>query len=166
METYPSAAFPEPKVNHAAEWTSPVRVNDPARGPAFVERVTDDQTYVYDVSWTMTQSQWSLFQNWIFHKVNNGADWFEMPVPLYSDLRGERQNAQVNFMGNQPKARRNGLLINITARLFIRNLTDYRYTAEFTQELLDLAEAGYDNLPVLLDRLEIFTNEDMQVIPA
>lgn len=166
MAIYPASVLPSPLVNHSAEWTSTNRTSNPINGPAINERISDDSTYMYSVTWNMTQYQWRVFQGWFFHKINNGADWFDIDMPLFEDAKGGLKTVSANFMNDQPKPSRFGTRIIVTAKLSIRNLQVYRDTEAFIDQLIDFADNGYPELSGLITRLEQFSNFDMQVIPS
>lgn len=120
--------LPLPIVSQQVSWPNPSLVTSVQKGPIIVERWTEDQVYMFSVRWNMSSFEWRLMQGFIYHKLLNGTEWFDIPLNIFHSTSGETKICEANFMGDQPQTQQIGGRQSITAILTIRNISALRGT--------------------------------------
>ncbi len=73
---------------------------------------------VFNVSFTvrMTEEQFQYFQSWHIHKINNGADWFNMPVRLGSVITQQEVRFRRMYKTDHSEAYRVSITMELEQR--------------------------------------------------
>lgn len=81
-ESYPSTLLPNPQVNFRGAIQQNVIRTKMDSGRYRARRRFTRELREYRVSWQFSDDQYGVFQSWLLHKLNGGADWFNISLPL------------------------------------------------------------------------------------
>jgi hypothetical protein len=91
MEQWPSSILPDPTVDFGGELDQSV-IKTPMDSSRIRQRrrFTREQRN-YNVTWSFKDFEFGMFESWVLHKINGGADAFNIYLPV----GGDRMNVLV-----------------------------------------------------------------------
>lgn len=131
---------------------------DAAFGVPSVHKWSDDSPVRFSLVWNFDQDQLTAFLDFFHVDLDNGSRWFLLPLQWNDDEGGVTQELEVNFDSARPNYSNNGKRRIVTSTVIARSLP--RDNQEFYDAFLPLLILD-DEVAPLVDRLEIFSNEDM-----
>ena len=164
MEQFPHYAFGYPikaRISHSESENVLTTVTD--RGAPVNELLSIDNIASFQLLFRMSEAQYTVLNNWIKTKLNNGQAWFLMELPYDITSSGSNSELEVNFMGDRPKmAGYTGKFLNVVFSVVVRKLPEQ--SEQWVDDMLGLIGGIEGDPEEFLDRLAIYANEDQQLL--
>ena len=80
--TYPSAKFPAPALAFSGKTSQNTRRTKMDSGRTRQVRQFTTEVRTYSAKWELNNAQFEAFQAWVKYKLHNGADWFNIALPV------------------------------------------------------------------------------------
>lgn len=120
------------------------RESNPAGGPPYFEAFGDDVPIVWAFNLRFTRSQAMYFWSWVKSQINNGRDWFNMPIGTEYDAVIGQQVQEVHFTesGFPQLTSENNDVLTYSCEVVARSITKDDVTDEFIFQWFDLYGAN------------------------
>ncbi len=124
-------------------------------GPALQRSKTDSPIYEISFAFNFTDAENLLFESWYKHILNNGVDWFLIPLAVGDELREQ----EARFSSSYQSAMSGAGLWKITASLEIRQRELYS-----KDEMVILEQYDQPSLVRDANDFAILINEDFKTL--
>lgn len=105
METWP-ASLPNPTADYGGKHEASALRTRMSSGTFRQRRLYSTPYVELNVNWSFDDAQYDYFRSWVFYRLNDGNDWFSMPVFLGGGLR----TVVVRFVGGNYEFNNKGVL--------------------------------------------------------
>jgi len=163
LPDFPHASFGfVRKQNFSYRISNAVVTTSVDRGVPIVEKFTLDNIANFSITMRMSESQFRALLVWTDLTLANTSKFFNMLLPFQIDVAGQNNWLEVNFMGNRPvHGGYEGSFILVTFTVSARNIPTE--DQEWLDNMLASLENN-DNPQPLYERLEQFSNEDLELL--
>lgn len=76
--------FQNPNIDFGTQLESSIKRSKKESGRVRQESIDETQWFTHSVSWELSSEEKYYLESFVKHKLNNGADWFNMDLPLAS----------------------------------------------------------------------------------
>ena len=143
MESY-LEFLPLAQANKGRKIDTGFRSFNPSIGIPIFERLTDDLKTTFDLKFIFTHQQARQFDLWVKHRLNNGSDWFKIPIGIGGS---GIQEQVVHFIEMPQITNQTQLTIEYSARVVVKQLKNS--DDDHVSEILDYPSETWITLDLI-----------------